>query len=75
MDVEEEVGEAPREICKEAFWHRTEQPLDIVREVLVMVFLDNCQHKTTRPSENTDFIPQCTQQILDGLAVIFSELA
>ena len=37
--VKEESGEATGEVGKEAFRHRSKQPLDIVREVLIVVFL------------------------------------
>lgn len=39
------MGEAPREVSKEAFRHRPEQPFDVVGKVLVMVFLESCEHE------------------------------
>ena len=45
MYVKEESGEATGEVGKEAFRHRSKQPLDIVREVLIVVFLQ--RHPTS----------------------------
>ena len=41
------MREAPCKVCKEAFWHRTQQSFDVVGEVLVMVFLDVYEQEVT----------------------------
>ena len=39
MDVHEEMRETTSEVCKKAFWQRPQVSLDVVWEVLIVVFL------------------------------------
>ena len=39
MDVQEQSRESTSEIREEPFGHRTDLPLDVIRQVLIMVFL------------------------------------
>ena len=39
VDVQEETREPPREVAQEALWHWAQAALDVVRQVLVVVFL------------------------------------
>ena len=76
--VEEETRETSGEVCEETFRHRSYLPLDVVRQVLVMMFLQKASFSVTsliKSNFQTYLIPQSPQQILHRLPIILPELA
>ena len=76
VDVEEEFRVPSCEICEIALWHGTKVPFDIVRQVLVVVFLFHaCQSRSRKRLEETHFVTQGSKKILHRLPIILPEFA